>query len=286
MRFLCSPPTYLDLSHLLNAWMDWHEEVDRGRAVRQWQALVAALEDAGATVEVLPPDPVTPALTFTRDLGVMLAGEVVTLTNLGPRAKGEPRRARRWLRAAGVPHRAWARSERLEGGNVLHTSWGWLVGVRAGADADPSRRLAAELRSRTGERAAVVPLGEPAFGHLDMALSDLGRLWLAHPPALELARFGSDVWSEILGDLPVVAVEPDEARRLAVNVVRVGDVVIGDLGPRLARRIEAVGLHAAPVALDELRKAGGGAHCCTLELPEQPSTTAPGSRRARAPAAT
>lgn len=268
MRFLCSPPTYLDLSHLLNDWMDWHEEVDRARAVQQWQGLVGALEGAGATVEVLPPDPVTPALTFTRDLGVPVGSEVVTLTNLGPRAKGEPRRAHRWLRAAGVPHRRWNRRDRLEGGNVLHTSWGWLVGVRAGVDADPSRRLAADLRERTGERAAVVPLGEPAFGHLDMALADLGPLWLAHPPALELARFGTGVWDEILGDRPVVTVEPDEARRLAVNVVRVGDTVIGDLGPRLARRIEAAGLHAAPIDLGELRKAGGGAHCCTLELPE------------------
>lgn len=276
MRILCSPPTYLDLSHLLNDWMEWHEEVDRARAVRQWGRLVAALEDAGATVEVLPPDPVTPALTFTRDLGALVDGEVVTLTNLGPRARGEPRRARRWLRSAGVPHRAWPRTDRLEGGNVLHTGWGWLVGVRAGVDADPSRRLAAELRERTGERAAVVPLGEPAFGHLDMALADLGPLWLAHPPALGLARFGVAVWDEILGGRPVLDVEPDEARHLAVNVVRVGEVVIGDLGLRLARRIEAAGLHAVPVTLDELRKAGGGAHCCTLELPEptpSPPTT-------------
>lgn len=268
MRLLCSPPAYLDLSHLLNDWMEWHEEVDRARAVRQWERLVAALEDAGATVEVLPPDPLTPALTFTRDLGVLVDGEVVTLTNLGPRARGEPRRARRWLRTAGVPQRAWSRRDPLEGGNVLHTTWGWLVGVRAGVDADPSRRLAADLRERTGERAAVVPLGEPAFGHLDMALADLGPLWLAHAPALGLARFGAAVWEEILGGRPVLTVEPDEARRLAVNVVRVGEVVIGDLSQRLARRIEDAGLHAAPVALDELRKAGGGAHCCTLELPD------------------
>lgn len=275
MRFLCSPPTYLDLSHLLNDWMDWDEEVDRARAVRQWEGLVRALEGAGATVEVLPPDPVTPALTFTRDLGVPVDGEIVTLTNLGPRAKGEPRRARRWLRAAGVPHRRWDRKDRLEGGNVLHTAWGWLVGVRAGVDADPSRRLAADLRERTGERAAVIPLGAPAFGHLDMALADLGPLWLAHPPALELARFGGGVWDEILGGRTVVTVEPDEARRLAVNVVRVGDVIVGDLSPRLARRIEEAGLHAAPVPLGELRKAGGGAHCCTLELPEaEPALTA------------
>ncbi len=274
MRFLCSPPTHLDLSHLLNEWMDWDEEVDRSRAVRQWGRLVATLEDAGATVDVLDPHPAVPAMTFTRDLGVPVDGRIITLANLGPRGRREPRRARRWLREADVPHDPWPRRDRLEGGNVLRTAWGWLVGVRAGVDANPSRRLAAELRARTGDRSAVVPLGEQAFGHLDMALADLGPVWLAHPPALALARFGSGVWEEILGDRPVLPVEPHEARRLAVNVVRVGGVVVGDLSPRLARAIAAVGLEPAPVVLDELRKAGGGAHCCTLELPDQPTTAA------------
>lgn len=267
MRLLCSPPTHLDLSHLLNDWMEWDEEVDRGRAADQWAALVATLREAGATVEVLSPDPAVPAMTFTRDLGVTVEGRVLTLTNLGPRGRGEPRRVRRWLREADVPHEAWRRRDRLEGGNVLRTGWGWLVGVRAGMDADPTRRLAAELRARTGDRAAVLPLAEPAFGHLDMTLADLGPCWLAHPPGLVAADFGAGHWPEILGGRPVIEVEADEARRLAVNVAQVGDVVIGDLSARLCRRIEAHGLLAAPVDLDEFRKAGGGAHCCTLELP-------------------
>jgi N-dimethylarginine dimethylaminohydrolase len=267
-RMLCSPPAYLDLTHLLNDWMRWDEEVDRARAVRQWDRLVAALTDAGTDVVVLPPDPRTPALTFTRDLGVAVDGELVTLTNLGPRGRREPRRAGRWLGRAGVPTRAWDAGDLLEGGNVVRTGWGWLVGVRATVQADPTRRFARHLRDTTGERVAVVPLTDPRFGHLDMVLADLGPLWLAHPPALTGARWGDPRWDAITGGRPVVEVTDDEADRLAANVVRVGDVVVGDLTPRLARRIEAAGLSAAPVPLDEMRKAGGGAHCLTLELPE------------------
>lgn len=274
MRILCSPPVFLDLTHLLNPWMRWDEDVDRGRAVRQWEALVATLQDAGATVEVLPPDPRTPALTFTRDLGVVVEGEVLGLTNLGPRGDREPRRARRWLRRAGVPQRRWSPRDLLEGGNVLDTTWGWLLGVRAGMDADPTRRLAAHLRERTGRRAAVVPLDDPRFGHLDMVLADLGPLWLAHRPSLQYAGLGSSpVWDEVLGGRPVVDVTDEEADRLAANVVAVGDVVVGDLTPRLCRAVQRAGLHPAPVALDEPRKAGGGAHCLTLELP--PRVTGP-----------
>lgn len=273
VRILCSPPAYLDLSHLLNAWMRWDEEVDRALAVRQWEGLVGALEQAGAEVEVMPPDPRAPAMTFTRDLGVVVDGEVVTLTNLGPRGEKEPRRARRWLRANGVPTRRWDPTDRVEGGNVVPCAWGWLVGVRAGIGAEPTRRFARHLRATTGDEVAIVPLPDIRFGHLDMVLADLGPLWLAHPPALELAGFGDERWRPILGDRPVIEVDDDEVDRLAVNVVRVGDTVIGDLSLRLCRAVERAGLAAVPVELGELRKAGGGAHCLTLELPDPVGAT-------------
>lgn len=272
MRILCSPPAYLDLSHLLNAWMRWDEEVDRALAMRQWEGLVGALERAGAQVEVLPPSARAPAMTFTRDMGVIVDGEVVLLTNLGPRGEREPRRARRWLRSNGVPTRRWDPADRVEGGNVVRCAWGWLIGVRAGLGAEPTRRFARHLRATTGDEVAIVPLPDARFGHLDMVLADLGPLWLAHPPVLELAGFGDGGWRAILGDRPVVEVDDSEVARLAVNVVRVGHTVIGDMSHRLCRIIERAGLAAVPVELGELRKAGGGAHCLTLELPDRTGT--------------
>lgn len=271
MDVLCSPPEHLDLTHLLNPWMRWDEDVDRGLAVAQWHGLVAALEAAGARVRLLDPDPTTPAITFTRDLAVVVDDTVVGLTNLGPRAEREPRRAAAWFDRAGHPFEPWDAADPLEGGNVVPTAWGWLVGVRAGTDARPTRRLARHLRERTGRPAALVPLPDDRFAHLDMVLADLGPLLLVHPPSLAMAAWGAPHWDPIVAGRQVVEVTDDEALRLAVNVVRVGDVVIGDLGDRLARLVERAGLLAAPVPLGEPRKAGGGAHCLTLELPAAPA---------------
>jgi N-dimethylarginine dimethylaminohydrolase len=112
-----------------------------------------------------------------------------------------------------------------------------------------------------------VPIRNPKFGHLDTAIADLaGRGWLAYRAAFAQPDLRSPAWQPILRDRPVIEVTDAEADALACNVAVVGDAVIGGLTPRLCRSVERLGLTAVPVDLDEFRKAGGGAHCLTLEL--------------------
>ena len=268
-RFLVSPPSYLDPHYLLNPWMAWHEALD-GRAVaREWDTLCAAVEGTGAIVDVVPADRDATAMTFTRDGSVVLPdGSALVLRNDGPRGRSEPAIVGRWLAGRGFAVQWLPEGQHLDGGNVLRCRDGrWLVGLKPGGDRRAAFHLGAILRQH-GVDCVGIPLGDPAFVHLDLVLADLGgRGWLVYPGGLAEPDLTHPRWRAILGDRPVVVVERDEAFQLACNVLVVGDVVMGaGLTPRLCRAIEALGFDPRVLTLDEFRKGGGGVHCLTREL--------------------
>src|SRR5204863_9433954 len=70
-RYLMCSPTFFDVSYAINPWMDVTIGVDRERAQRQWDALVATYRAAGAQIEILEPQPGLPDLVFTANLGIV-----------------------------------------------------------------------------------------------------------------------------------------------------------------------------------------------------------------------
>lgn len=265
-RFLVCEPRGFGVHHLLNPWMEWSESVDVALAVRQWESLCDALRDAGADVHVMPNHSRSGAMTFTRDTAVVTAtGEALVLRNHGRRGDLEPEVVADWLRADGFDIST--TEQRIDGGNVVPTADGWVIGIAPGSDREQSSKFAVELHERTGAIAFGVPIRDPRYGHLDTAFADLaGRGWLVHPAAFAQPDLTADAWRRIIQHRPTVEATAAEAEALACNVVVVNGRVIGGLTPRLCREIEVLGLDPVPVDLGEFRKAGGGAHCLTLEL--------------------
>jgi N-dimethylarginine dimethylaminohydrolase len=270
--------------------MEWTEAVDVRRAIRQWSSLATAIVDAGAQVDAMRNVSRSGAMTFTRDTAVVTApGEALILRNVGRRGDLEPEHVESWLTGHGINTSSLDDDTRVDGGNVVPTVDGWLLGIGPGADVDSVSAFGRRLRDFTGAAVHGVPIRLPKFGHLDTALSDLaGRGWLVHPAAFWQPDLAAESWKPVLRQRPVIEVTDDEADRLACNVVVVGDHVIGGLSDRLCRAIERLDLHPVPVDLDEFRKAGGGAHCLTLELdpihrrPDGPPAV-PNGRSTRAP---
>lgn len=264
-RFLMAPPSHLRTLHLLNPWMRWDEQIDLVAARRQWERLVEVLISVGARVDVMAPSPRSGAMTFTRDTAVVVdAARAVVLRNHGMRGELEPRHVAAWLRRNGFEVHQLPDDDRLDGGNIVHITGGWLVGIPPGTDPEAPRRLA----QRMGWQPAIgVPLRGGRFGHLDTVLADLGgRGWLVHPDGLADSMLDGPEWVRIWACRQVIEVQPEEARSLCCNVVVVGDAVIGSLSTRLCRSIEQLGLEPMPLVLDEFCKAGGGARCLTLRL--------------------
>jgi N-dimethylarginine dimethylaminohydrolase len=157
---------------------------------------------------------------------------------------------------------------RLDGGNIVRRHDGiWLVGLKPGSDRGGAQHLGALLR-RSGVQCVGIPLGDPAFVHLDLVMADLaGRGWLVYRPGLAEPDLLHPRWHTVLCDRPVIEVERDEAYRLACNVLVIGEAVLGSgLSPRLCRAIEGLGLEPVVLDMDEFRKGGGGVHCLTQEL--------------------
>jgi N-dimethylarginine dimethylaminohydrolase len=64
-----------------------------------------------------------------------------------------------------------------------------------------------------------------------------------------------------------VIADADDASVLGLNAVSDGRHVVLPLeATELAKKLTARGYQPVPVSLSELRKAGGGPKCCTLEL--------------------
>ena len=245
MALLMSPPDHLSAHHLFNPWMKWHEEPDRERAGQEWTALKDLLERCGAAVEVMPPHPSAPAMTFTRDLVLRVGSTHVILRNDGPRGDTEPVLAASWMRDRHRTGRWLGRTLRLDGGNVLRRTDGcWLVGLKPDADARSAAWLGRFVRRTLDVPTMAVPLADIRYLHLDTVLADLGgRGWLVYPKGFAHPDLSHEIWRDILGPRPVIEITDDEAADLACNVVVLGDVVIGGrISDRLRHAIETLGL--------------------------------------------
>jgi N-dimethylarginine dimethylaminohydrolase len=264
--FLC-PPMHYAVHFLGNPWLAWHDAVDLDRAWIEWEGLCTLIAATGASTAMVSPQPGASAMTFVRDAALVYSpNQALVLRNDGPRGDVEPRHVTRWFKSQG--YRTEMAPYRLDGGNILRCADGrYLVGLKGGAGSRVGRYLAWLLRRHGGAGCIGVPLADPRYLHLDLVLADMaGKGWLVYPEGLGDGKLADPLWQMVFRDRPIITVERDEAARLACNVVVIGETVIGGgLSPRLVRAIERLGLTVAPTPLAEFAKAGGGAHCLTLE---------------------
>lgn len=265
-RFLLCPPEFFDTHFLFNPFMDYRERVDRRRAKAQWRLLRRILEEAGAEVEIMEPEPATSALSFTADGALCYApGRVLILRNDGARGEFEPPVFTHWFRDQGYAVEALPPRYRLDGGNLLRLPSGdVLAGLKPRAAGLGERYLRRLLELTTGRVLSTVALADKRYLHLDTVVGVLGEgHYVVHADGLRdgLPQTGP------LAEGEVIEVGPDDAGRFACNLVVVGDVVItGPISASLSGCIARLGYHVERVNLSEFYKAGGGAKCLTLPL--------------------
>src|SRR3954447_711608 len=269
-HYLMCPPTFFEVSYVINPWMTPEPAVDRERALNQWEALVDSYREHGHRVDLLQPVPGLPDLVFTANGATVLDGHV-----LGARF-ANPQRA-----AEAAVHEAWHREHRVGPADVaadptvtrpvaVNEAEGDFAvladRVLAGHGFRTTLAAHAELAALTGRPVVSLELVDPYFYHLDVALTVLDdrRDHIAYyPPAfsessrLVLARLFPDA---------VLATEADAAC-LGLNCVSDGRTVWLPAGAdHLADALEAQGYAPVEIDLSELRRGGGSVKCCTQEL--------------------
>jgi len=255
------PPTYFDVSYEINPWMDVTVAVDRELAQRQWDGLVATYRGAGATIELLDPQPGLPDLVFTANLGIVDGETFIPGRMRYPERRPEAAHAERWFREHGRVIRRLGVDVAQEGaGDALAFGETLIAGYRARSSA----AAYVEVGRLVAGSILLVELADPRFFHVDLVFCPLdGRAAMVAPSALDAE--GARLIAKLVPD--VITLTEDEAAAFCANAVAIGrTVVMPACPPRLERELRARGFEPVVVDVSEFLKAGGGPRCLTLAL--------------------
>lgn len=257
-------PTEFAVEYAINPWMDPARPVDRARAIRQWEGLVATYRDLGHAVEVVDPLPGQPDMVFAAN-GALVVGDVAYGSRFRyPERAAEAGAHATWWRGRGVDvtvasHPAEGEGDFLVLGHVILAGTGFRTSLAAHVEA-------ATVIDRPF---VTLELVDPAFYHLDVALAvlDDGR----GPAPADIAYYpgafsphSRRTLRELFPDALLVSRE--EALTFGLNLVSDGlHVVLPQEASTVVTRLQQRGYQPVPVELDEFRKSGGSVKCCTME---------------------
>jgi N-dimethylarginine dimethylaminohydrolase len=211
-------------------------------------------------VEVIAPEPGLPDMVFAANGGLVVEGRALgaRFTHTERRAEGPAYLA--WLADAGLKDVTEPVHVNEGEGDFLVV--GDLVLAGTGFRTDPGAH--GEVQELFGIPVISLQLVDPRFYHLDTALARLDADTVVYWPGA-FAPPSQDVLQELFPD--AILADEREAAALALNMVSDGSTVIMTTEcDELAERIVDRGFAVVRASTSELRKAGGGAKCCVLEL--------------------
>ncbi|MGH3713855.1 MAG: dimethylargininase [Micromonosporaceae bacterium] len=267
-HYLMCRPTYFAVEYAINPWMDPSEPVDTDLAITQWDALAEAYRGLGHTVELIEPLPGLPDMVFAANGAFVMDGRVYGAQFRNPQRADEGPAYRAWFESAGYPVQLPKYVNEGEGDFLpVDSPVGQLI--LAGTGFRTELAAHAEVQDAFGRPVITMRLTDPRFYHLDTAMFPLGG---APDRPANIAYYPeafSDGSRQVLEQLypNAIIASAEDAAVLGLNAVSDGrHVVLNAEAERLARQLESRGYVPVRVNVSELRKAGGGPKCCTLEI--------------------
>jgi len=288
-RFLMCPPQHFAVTYSINPWMDPAKWADDGaalqaRAAQQWIALHAALLEAGAMIETVPPLEGAPDLVFTANAAVVLDGKALLARFRHPeRQIEEPAFAAgfRALAERGLIDDVieLPRGVALEGaGDCLWDRTRKLFWMGCGFRSD--ERAAQSVQSVFGVACLPLRLSEASYYHLDTAMCALPCGGVIYYPAA-FTPAALDVIHAHVAPADRIALSAEDAARFAANAVVVGrNIVLSSASTGLRRTLEQRGYRVIETPLDAFQRSGGSACCLTLRLDHRAKAAQQAQRRA------
>ena len=278
MRSPClvmTDPAHFDVRYAINPWMrpgEWMlDEAGHRRSARAaWNALRAALIEAGAAVEVLSGARGWPDMVFPANAAVVLDGRALMARFRCDERRGEEAPFRASFDAlvqASVLREIIELPKDIvqEGaGDCIWDATRQMFWAGYGPRSDEA--AAHEAGRVFGREVVALELATPRFYHLDTCFCPLsGGEVLVFPPAFTpdaLSRIRERVPAELL-----IEAAPDEAAAFCVNAVCLGRTVVMAEAPlRLRAILIERGYRVREVDLAPFILSGGGAFCMTLRL--------------------
>jgi ornithine--oxo-acid transaminase len=217
----------------------------------------------GHRVHAMAAEPGLPDLVFTANGGIVIGDRGLVPRFRHPERAPEAEHFAAVMRDLGVREIRTSRYVNEGEGDFLLVGGTLLAGT--GLRSDP--RGVDEVAEFFDLPVVRLCLVDPRFYHLDTALGRLDDRTVAYLPSA-FDRRSQGILRDLFPDA-IPATEQDAAS-LGLNLISDGRTVLMAPGCRhLAGQATERGFRVIAVATDELRKAGGGAKCCVLELHPQ-----------------
>ncbi|HYN74829.1 MAG TPA: arginine deiminase family protein [Candidatus Limnocylindria bacterium] len=234
--------------------------VDVARAIRQWEAYVAALETSGwATQEVPPADDCSDAV-FIEDPVVVFGRLAVVCRPGAPSRRPETDAVHGVMVELGYPVAQIDEPGTLDGGDVLKVGTTAYVGLGGRTNAEGIRQLAAFVEPYGFD---VVAVPTTKVLHLKSAVTALpdGTV-IGYPPLVDDPEA-----------FPSFLAVPEEP---GAHVVLLGDdrLLMSAAAPRTAELLGARGYTVVPVDISEFEKLEGCVTCLSVRLRHLPPSPA------------
>jgi N-dimethylarginine dimethylaminohydrolase len=263
-HYLMCKPEHFAVEYAINPWMDPEAGASAAVAVEQWTRLVELYRELGHVVELVDPEPGLPDMVFAANSGTVIGGRV-----LGSRYRAEQRAAeaehfRRWFAEHGYRDVVMPTLINEAEGDFAWTGRVLLAGT--GFRTDPGAH--AEAQEVLGVPVVSLRLTDPRYYHLDTALFVLNDS-VDHPQvAYYPAAFSPGSQRALARLFPdAVLATAEDAACFGLNAVSDGrNVVLPVEATRLGDALAKRGYQPHYVDISELRKAGGGPKCTTLEI--------------------
>lgn len=259
-HYLMCRPEHFAVTYAINPWMDPAAGADAGKAVEQWEALRAAYVALGHKVSLIDPIEGLPDMVFAANGALVVGGRVYGARFTHPERAEEAPAYAGWLKENGFGEVLEPQHTNEGEGDFLTLDHVILAGTGFRTDMAAHQ----EAQEFLGRPVVTLRLVDPRFYHLDTALFPLGGGNVAYFPGAFSP--GSRAVLERLFPDAILAGERDAAV-LGLNAVCDGrNIVVNAEAADLIETLRRRGYEPVPVDLPELRKAGGGPKCCTLEL--------------------
>jgi arginine dihydrolase len=266
-HYLAVRPDHFRVDYAINPFMDLHDQPDGRRSRAQWDALVAALRDAGASVDVLAQREDSPDMVYAMNLGLVLNGpeqrRVVISHMRHPERRREAESAEPWFADHGFATSYVGRDgvgAHLEAGDAFAFGDALVVGYGPRTEELALKHLAADL----GVRVRGLRITHPGMYHLDLGLCPLDSTRAMVCPA----AFDEPSAAALLDLVPEpLVLSEEEALTFCANSVVVGRTVVMPSCPdRVRRQLEGWGFTVEVVDVSEFHKGGGSVRCLTNPL--------------------
>jgi N-dimethylarginine dimethylaminohydrolase len=265
-RYLMCAPRFFAVEYVINPWMDPTQPVNVERAMAQWIDLRDTYRALGHTVEEIDPQPGLPDMVFAANSGTVIDGRVLGSRFRAPQRMAEAEHFRRWFVEHG--YREITMPEKINEAEGDFAWTGRLLLAGTGFRTDPAAH--AEAQEFLGVPVVSLRLIDPRYYHLDTALFVLSEATDTAPAQVTYypAAFSAGSRRVLARLFPeAVLATAADAACFGLNGVSDGrNVVLPREATELAARLAVRGYEPVLLDVSELKKAGGGPKCCTLEI--------------------